>query len=132
VSNILEARQELARAEVVADGEDELVLPGRDVTERVASVLVSRGYRDHLPVAASQLQSHARRGAPGDRVEHVGREAHSASSKRKRAIFAISPSAVSISSAREFSSRASALARIESGDECSRTQTTNGIPNFSR
>ena len=55
---------------------------------------------EHPAVGASQLDRDAAAGPPAHRVQHVRRQAHSASSSRRRAILAISPSAVSISCSR--------------------------------
>ena len=105
--------QERRLAEVLADRELELVdRPPRSSPQRIRpSSSVTESAR---PSPSRRVAPRRRRGPPAGGVEHVGVEAHSASSSRRRAILAISPSAVSISGSRVLPKRASAFARIES------------------
>jgi hypothetical protein len=126
------ALEERRLAEVVPDGELEFVAAERHLAEARAAVIV-RPQRGDERAPAAQLDGDVRRRATLDRVQDVGAErAQSVSSSRRRAILAISPSAVSISCSVVLPKRLSASARIDSAEPCSRTQTTNGMPNFSR
>ena len=128
-----DAVQERRLAEVVADGED------RARTRPAPSRRSARGRRRRSSTEATTSPSRRSStatpaaGRPRDRVEHVGASrltarppAAGGRSWRSRRARSRSPARACCPAG------ASAFARIDSAEPCSRTQTTNGIPNFSR
>ena len=96
-----------------------------------ASVAPRPSSRQPSSRRALEHDRHAGGRAPARGVEDVRGDHRSSSSRRSRAILAISPRAVSSSSSGSRPRRSSPQARIEAF-VCSRTQTTSGKPKRSR